>query len=173
MASTIDLKLQNRWTVWYHRMDEMSWEKESYIKIYEFDSVVDFYKFKNSIVNYLPSFFNGYYFFMKDDILPIWEDPNNKKGGSWNIKVQKQDLFTYLDEILLSLVSNEVLMHYNHTITGISIVPKRYNAIIKIWNNNNKICLANLIHKRLNFIPSNDISYRTHVDNTNYNFPKK
>jgi len=159
----LDIKLKNKWSIYYHRMDEMSWDRNSYIKIFEFDTIVNYFKFKNSMNN-LPSIYNGYYFFMKDNILPIWEDTNNTKGGSWNIKISKNDLQNVLNDILLHLLSNELLQHYNDTITGISVVPKKYNCIIKIWNNNNKICSNNLLNKRLNYLSLNDIVYKLHVD---------
>jgi putative methionine-R-sulfoxide reductase with GAF domain len=43
----IDLKLKNSWKVWYHKQDEASWEENSYLPIYEFSTLRDFYGFIN------------------------------------------------------------------------------------------------------------------------------
>ena len=55
----IDLKLKNSWKVWYHKQDETSWEENSYLPIYEFSTLRDFFGFMNSFI-YLPQFLNGF-----------------------------------------------------------------------------------------------------------------
>ena len=50
MSSTIypDCRLPNKWTVWYHKQDEIDWSISSYIKLFEFDTIVEYVRFKNS-----------------------------------------------------------------------------------------------------------------------------
>jgi hypothetical protein len=163
----IDLKLKNSWKVWYHKQDEASWEENSYLPIYEFSTLRDFYGFMNSFI-YLPQFLNGFYFIMRDDIKPVWEDERNKSGGCFSIKVAKENTDNYFWDIFTHMVSNELFTLYNDTITGISVVPKKYNAIIKIWNNNSNICSSHLLNKRLSYIVSTDITYRAHLKNINF-----
>ena len=74
----IDIKLINRWVVWYHKQDEPSWDRSTYMKIFAFDSILEYISFFNSF-SYLPQFLNGYFFFMKEGVMRIWEDDNNKK----------------------------------------------------------------------------------------------
>lgn len=164
---SIQLKLKNRWKVWYHKQDESSWEDSSYILIYEFSTLRDFFGFMNSFI-YLPQFLNGFYFIMRDDIKPVWEDEYNKNGGCFSIKVAKENTDSYFWDIFTHIVSNELFTLYNDTITGISIVPKKYNAIIKIWNNNSNICSNHLLNKRLSYINATDITYRAHLKNINF-----
>jgi hypothetical protein len=164
---SITLRLKDSWTVWYHKQDDDNWDISSYIKIFEFSDLVSFFKFKNSFI-YLPKFLNGFYFIMKSNIMPIWEDSNNHSGGCFSIRVSK-DIVDYLFwDIFTHMICGSLLNNNNETINGISVVPKKYNAIIKIWNNNNKINSTYLFQKNYREISTNDISYRSHSENVDY-----
>jgi translation initiation factor 4E len=164
---SIDFRLKNSWKIWYHKQDEQVWDESSYLPIYEFSTIREFYAVMNSFV-YLPKFINGYYFIMRDGIKPIWEDDRNKNGGCFSIKVAKENTENIFWDMFIHMLAGELFTHYNETITGISVVPKKYNAVIKIWNNNSNICSSHLLNKRLSHIPSTDITYRSHLKNTNF-----
>jgi hypothetical protein len=164
----IDIKLKNFWTIWYHKQDESKWDKDSYIKLAEIRTVSDFVCFKNSFI-YLPQFLNGFYFFMKNGISPMWEDDQNRQGGCNNIKVSKElvdksvwDLFTY------AIMDKLVIDSESQTINGISIVAKKYNAIIKIWNNDKTRNSVKIINNDLIFFKDDEIYYRSHLDNEHF-----
>jgi hypothetical protein len=164
----IDIKLKNFWTIWYHKQDESKWDKDSYIKLAEIRTVSDFVCFKNSFI-YLPQFLNGFYFFMKNGISPMWEDDQNRQGGCINIKVSKElvdksvwDLFTY------AIMDKLVIDSESQTINGISIVAKKYNAIIKIWNNDKTRNSVKIINNDLIFFKDDEIYYRSHLDNEHF-----
>jgi len=163
----IDLKLPDSWTVWYHKQDESNWDKDSYILVAHIQTILDFVKFKNSFM-YLPQFLNGYYFFMKNDISPMWEDSKNCEGGCINIKVAKDIIDKSVWDILSFAVIDELILSNKETINGISVVPKRYNAIIKIWNNDKNLRNCKVINSSINFYKDDEIYYRSHLENEHF-----
>ena len=80
---------------------------------------------------------NSMLFLMRENINPIWEDENNKKGGCFSYKVNNKlvnDLWKKMAYLLMgeSLASLEV----SKDINGITISPKKNFCIIKIWLSN-------------------------------------
>ena len=128
------MKLENTWVLWYH--DGVSdWSLESYRYICEFNTVEDFWRLYNNI----PSFSNSSVFLMKKGHPPIWESPENIKGGSWLFKFPKKVADKEWLKMSLYLVG-ETLCEDTSNIIGLSISPKNYNVTIRIWNKNNEEC---------------------------------
>ena len=167
MSSTIypDCRLPNKWTVWYHKQDEIDWSISSYIKLFEFDTIVEYVRIKNSF-KYLPQYLNGFYFFMVDDIPPQWEDPANLNGGCYYIPLPKDLTESNVWILLERGFLGELLL--DQKLYGISIVPKKYNSLIKIWNDDKSKGIVGLLRHNLNGIKTEDIYYRAHVENNNY-----
>jgi len=167
----LDCAIPNKWTVWYHKQDDADWSLESYIKLYEFSSLLEYVRFRNSFV-YLPQFLNGYYFFMVDDIPPQWEDKLNSNGGCFYLPLPKDvtelNVWLLLDKAIIGdLLENDKTY-------GISIVPKKYNSIIKIWNGDKSKNNVDIIKYKLSSsIKIEDIYYRAHVNSNNYGKPIK
>ena len=163
----IDLKLPYIWSVWYHKQDEQNWDKDSYIHVADIETIVDFVRFKNSFM-YLPQFLNGYYFFMKNGISPMWEDDKNRDGGCINIKVAKDLVDKSVWDILSYAIIDQLVIADKDSINGISVVPKKYNAIVKIWNNDKTLRNVRVINSAINFYKDDEIYYRSHLDNDHF-----
>ena len=163
----LDIALPNKWTVWYHKQDEPSWELNSFIHIYDFATIREYTMFVNSSMH-LPQFLNGYYFFMRDGITPIWEDELNRNGGCYNIKVQKDIIDKVVWDIVNLSVLSSLMTNTSDIINGISIVSKKYNALIKVWNKDKKMSDIQGFNKVLSYLLPDDISYRSHTANVNF-----
>ena len=74
-----DYKLKNRWTFWYHSINDNNWKINSYHKLYSIENIYDYKIIEDSFKN--NHYYNGMYFIMRNDIKPIWEDPMNRMGG--------------------------------------------------------------------------------------------
>ena len=72
------------------------------------------------------------FFLMKNDIMPIWEADENKKGGNWSIKIVKNIENIWLN-LSIDLVSGN--LDNSDVVNGISICYKNNYYIIKIWIN--------------------------------------
>ena len=129
-------KLKNKWSLYAHLPQDTDWSHNSYKLIYTFENIEEII----SIINYLPETLikNCMLFIMKDNILPMWEDPKNINGGCFSYKVINKyvcDVWRDLTYLLVgdSLSSNS---NFNKNITGITISPKKNFCIIKIWMTN-------------------------------------
>lgn len=163
----IDYNLVNPIVVWYHKQDEPSWDADSYIQVYRIESLMDYIRFRNSFSD-LPQFLNGYYFFMKEGVLPTWEDPQNINGGCGNIKVAKDQIEKYLWNMVKLLMLDSVYNVDNDIVTGISVVPKKYNAVVKIWNGDNQHTERSVLNPNILVQKDEDYFYRSHTDNNTF-----
>jgi hypothetical protein len=163
----LDIPLPNKWTIWYHKQDEPSWETSSYIRIYDFNTIRGYVMFVNSF-HHLPQFLNGYYFFMRDGIIPIWEDVSNRNGGCYNIKVQKDIIDKVMWDFMNLVILKNLMNKETDVINGISIVSKKYNALIKVWNSDKKMADSTSFNKVLAYLSPDDVSYRSHTANLNF-----
>lgn len=124
-------KLENNWCLWYHSIKDNNWDKKSYQKLLIFRNLFDYKLITDSFEqNYYQ---NGMFFFMKDNIFPNWEDPNNRLGGCLSFKIPSIDMKDTWEFLLLSIINESFFSDDNNIINGISISPKKEFNIIKIW----------------------------------------
>jgi hypothetical protein len=124
-------KLENNWCLWYHSIKDNNWDKKSYQKLLIFRNLFDYKLITDSFEqNYYQ---NGMFFFMKNDIFPNWEDPNNRLGGCLSFKIPSKDIIETWEFLLLNIINESFFSDDNHIINGISISPKKEFNIIKIW----------------------------------------
>jgi translation initiation factor 4E len=117
-------------TLWFHNPNDVNWGLDSYHEILNFTTIEEFWKLHNCIPNTMVS--NGMFFLMKQDIEPIWEDPNNMNGGCISFKVDKDSSYKKWEKFIVHLISGSLPENIN----GISISPKKNFNIIKLWVNN-------------------------------------
>tara|TARA_B110001469_G_C9629315_1_gene314566 strand:+ start:1655 stop:2146 length:492 start_codon:yes stop_codon:yes gene_type:complete len=154
--------LNSKWTLWYHKSNDTQWNLESYNKLATISSIEDF-----SIVynNLKPIHIqNSMLFFMRENINPMWEAPENKLGGCFSFKIYRNDIFEAWNELSILLIGENILKNKNDfsCVNGISISPKKTFSIIKIWlkdNNNNDSSKFQEIRK-FSFL---DAIYKKHV----------
>ena len=91
---TLKTKLAREWSLWYHQ-DKDNWKVSGFKKFYDIASVEDFWQMYNNW-DKIGTINQKHYFLMQKGISPIWEDPENQKGGCWSFKVpenQAQELW--------------------------------------------------------------------------------
>ena len=118
--------LHRNWTFWFHKIDNITWEMDSYRQVYTFNNILDFWKLFNNI----NSFHLGMSFIMKKGILPIYEDKENIDGGVWSFRILRKDISQVWLDLNLALIG-ETLSDNMEIINGVSINPK--NCVVKIW----------------------------------------
>jgi hypothetical protein len=74
-------------------------------------------------------------FFMRQGISPIWEDPQNVKGGCYSYKVSNKHVPEAWREACYLVAGESVSADktFVSKITGLSISPKKGFCILKIW----------------------------------------
>lgn len=158
MEDKIFQKMNQKFTLWYHDVNNDDWTLNSYTRLMDLEDYDDLLLClkKISDIN------SGMFFLMKDKITPLWENSYNKKGGFWAFKVNKNDAYNTWCELLLTFCF-DTLSKDDTQITGISISPKINNCIFKIWNNDKYNKDLNFLRDDLQYLELKEGLYRPHV----------
>jgi hypothetical protein len=86
----------------------------------------------------LARFKNGLPFFMRGDTLPLWENYQNIKGGSYSLCVGATDSIDIFHRYTLGCMLGSAT-EKEDSIQGITISPKKGFHVIKLWNDVNHL----------------------------------
>jgi len=155
-------KIESKWFMWFHSINETRWTKETYKKIINITNLLDYHFLKKNIEQ--QHLQNGMFFIMRDDIFPTWEDPENRLGGCISFKINSKDILESWNKLFLHLISENIIHDETlfEEINGISIAPKKEFNIIKIWLRNDKINYKNLIKNIEPYFKLEESLYRKH-----------
>lgn len=120
--------LNDTWVLWYHDTKESDWTINGYEKLFEFDTVEDFWILYNSLVDIT----SNMYYLMRKGYPPIWDDPKNKEGSGWTFKVDKRNLTKFWEDMSCFCVG-ETICSQSENIIGLSISPKIRFATVRVW----------------------------------------
>ena len=123
--------LSSEWNIWYHSINDTSWDKNSYQKLITIRNLFDCNLLRDTFQQ--NHYQNGMYFCMKGDIAPLWEDPNNRDGGCLSFKIHADNVINDWNTILFHCITEGTLKDKNEAINGVSISPKKEFNIIKLW----------------------------------------
>lgn len=125
--------LSNNWTLWAHLPHNTDWTLKSYIPISTFTNVEEAIGVTETLPPVLVE--NCMLFMMKEGVKPIWEDPNNRNGGSFSYKVLNKNVYKVWKDLTYVVVGSSISKQQNfvNCVTGITISPKKSFCIIKIW----------------------------------------
>ena len=153
-------KLNNKWTLWYHSINNKSWTNDSYIKVIELRTLLDYKLLENIFrINHLQ---NGMFFIMKNEIFPTWEDPSNRLGGCVSFKYNNNILKEFLKILLLCITENLSPKENINEINGLSISPKKEFNIVKIWTKNYDKNYNEIVKEYEPFIKLDKCIYKKH-----------
>ena len=129
-------KLNNKWNLWAHLPQDSDWSAASYKKVYQFNSIEETIAITKSLPEGLVK--NCMFFIMKDNITPMWEDPQNRNGGCFSYKVSNKNVYEVWRDLTYVLVGETISTNavFVNCVTGITISPKKNFCIIKIWMTN-------------------------------------
>ena len=134
--------LNSSWTVWIHKVDCKVWTEQDFKDIYVINSIGSFWRFFNNF--HLLDKTTNQFFIMRNQIKPIWEDNDNRRGGTCSIKLDcyskygKMDVGSEVMTCICLLMMNETLIPSTNEINGISYAIKNRSVYIKIWCKNGK-----------------------------------
>ena len=125
--------LSNNWTLWAHLPHNTDWTLKSYIPISTFKNVEETIGVTETLPPVLVE--NCMLFIMREGVKPIWEDPNNRNGGSFSYKVSNKNVYKVWKDLTYVLVGGTISKQskFVNCVTGITISPKKSFCIIKIW----------------------------------------
>ena len=116
---------------------DSNWNKNSYEKLITLRTSSDFWTVFDIIQ---PKLSRGMFFFMKNEIFPKWDDSsNNDEYVFISIKIIKENVGVFMEDLLLKLVAECLSEIENDNINGLSISPKKNFCICKIWIKSSKV----------------------------------
>ena len=85
------IKLEQKYTLWFHNPNDINWKIDSYHKILTFSTAEEYW----SMIKFLPQKIieKGMLFLMIDGIEPTWEDKHNMSGGCISFKINNNEIF--------------------------------------------------------------------------------
>ena len=160
-----DTFLEESWNLYFHNPDDNDWAESSYNMIGTIITVEDWCK---ANLAFSDMWQKGMFFVMKQDIMPLWEDPMNKNGGCFSFKVNKNEASLYWFNMVCTTLSNNLGKDdkINNNLTGISITPKRNYCILRIWLSTPEFNTLNSYN--LTIPQYTQIMYKNHIDNNSF-----
>lgn len=123
------------WTLYFHQADSEKWSLDCFVKVHTCVTWNDVLMVLEEVGQM--RFKNGQPFFMRGDILPLWENHQNIRGGSYSVKVPSDSVKDVFTTQLIQAMLGSAFKDTENVCMGISASPKKgtFN-ILKIWNLN-------------------------------------
>jgi hypothetical protein len=159
--TTATTNLPYTWVLWYHDPNNNDYSLQSYIKIGTVKNIDEFW----TLIEAIPqdAWESGMFFFMRDGYRPLWDAPENSKGGAWSKKVDAADTYNVFIDCMVHCAANLFLTKYSEAIVGVTVSPKGQFHIIKIWNTTTAVCDRKLFNSSLLMKNSDDIAFKAHM----------
>lgn len=101
------LPLQYHWTVWYDRYSESTdYDNRLYVLHEDVADIATFYRVYNNYPWDKIRLRDSVHIFRKG-VRPVWEDPENLRGGCWKFRVPKSKAQEFFHEIVILCMANE------------------------------------------------------------------
>ena len=78
------MDLNDIWSIYFHDPNDKDWTMKSYHHLSMLSTVDDFWVVHKAMQDKVA---DGMFFIMREYIFPCWDDPENKEGGCFSIKV--------------------------------------------------------------------------------------
>ena len=169
--------------MYFHEPDDTNWNYNSYVRIGDMSTVEDFWDFNAAIAKYLS---RGMFFVMREHVYPCWDDKHNIDGGCLSMKVLKEDMPAFWEHLMVRMLGEAlfapppkgggggrggrgpaVAEDAWSIVNGISVSPKRYFCIVKLW-----LRTEDFTHKRFFALPAHyngEVLYKNNTDNIKNN----
>lgn len=155
-----DSTLASSWVLWYHDPNNNDYSLESYIKLLEFTTATEFWSVVEAISS--EAWNSGMFFLMKQGIRPLWDAPENDKGGAWSKKVDAHDTHAVFVDCMVHVMAEKLLKSSNDCVAGVTVSPKGHFHIIKVWNTTSTVSDRKLFSPTLKMRLGDDIAYKAH-----------
>lgn len=159
-----DVFLNDVWSIYFHDPNNSNWTHSSYVHLGDISSVDDFWGHHMSLKD---NIHKGMFFLMREHVFPAWDDPSNLKGGCLSIKVLKDEMSKFWEDLCMKLLGETLLnpdkIHEWSSVNGISTSPKKHFCIVKVWLQNDEISNKRFFNFMTNYY--GDILYKNNIDN--------
>lgn len=153
--------LNDSWCLYFHDPYDTIWDNTSYKLLTTISSIEEYVR---SFIAFKPLFSKGMFFLMRTDIMPRWEDESNAKGGCFSFKIMNNDIDSKWFSVCSNILGENIGINDDvcSNINGVSISPKKFFYIIRIWIKNKKY--AKKEYYNLDIPRYSTIMYKNHIE---------
>lgn len=160
-----DIFLNDVWSLYFHDPNDANWTHSSYVHLGDVSTVDDFWNHHHCYKQHANK---AMFFMMREHVFPSWDDPCNLRGGCLSIKVLKDEMPKFWEDLCIKLLGEDLLVDehkdkWDH-INGISTSPKKHFCIVKIWLQSTEELAHKKYYKFLNNYYG-DIIFKSNLDN--------
>ncbi|KAI8607683.1 translation initiation factor eIF 4e-like domain-containing protein, partial [Chytriomyces sp. MP71] len=134
---TLKHKLNRQWTLWFDsqqkRANQHNWH-DSLKNLITFESVEDFWGVYNNVIKASALSAGSNFHLFQAGIQPMWEDPQNEKGGKWVAQVTKPRA-PELDNLWLNTMLSVIGESFADAseILGAVVSVRRHGNRLSLW----------------------------------------
>lgn len=148
------------WTAYFHDPADPDWTTGSYVRLCNVSSTEDYASLRYALKDKVAK---GMFFLMREEVFPCWDDAHNIDGGCLSMKLPKTEAPLFWDalcqRVLGGCLTSASASRFHFTtkcddkgekeykqdgeegddenecdiINGVSISPKTYFSIVKVW----------------------------------------
>ncbi|KAI9350165.1 putative eukaryotic initiation factor 4E [Obelidium mucronatum] len=170
---TVKHKLNRKWTLWFDsqqkRATQTNWH-DSLKNLITFETVEDFWGVYNNIIKASALSAGSNFHLFQAGVQPMWEDPQNERGGKWVGQVTKARL-PELDTLWLHTMLSVIGENFEDAdeILGAVVSVRRHGNRIALWTksyNDGEKCIrvGTAWKKALNYTAEEVLGFQAHTD---------
>jgi hypothetical protein len=162
MALNLDAPLPSGgWTLYFHPAKENRWHIDTFKVVSKFATFRDIANMFAAMT--ATDWTRGKFFFTPDGIPPLMENAKNIRGGSYSLRVDRQNAGDIMMAYMIAAVLGKSTNDPANLVSCVRITPRRDFNILQVWNrdcqkHNDPKGLA-LIDSR---IPQDEVKYAPH-----------
>ncbi|KAJ3071160.1 hypothetical protein HDU98_005736 [Podochytrium sp. JEL0797] len=175
---TVKHKLNRQWTLWFDsqqkRATQSNWH-DSLKNLITFDTVEDFWGVYNNVIKASSLSAGSNFHLFQAGIQPMWEDPQNEKGGKWVAQVAKSKN-AEMDNLWLQTVLSVIGECFEDAdeVLGCVVSVRRNGNRLAVWtksfNDGDKcVRVGNEWKAALGYAPEDQIGFQAHSDAITHN----
>ncbi|KAH7975844.1 hypothetical protein HPB52_006189 [Rhipicephalus sanguineus] len=105
-------------------------------KIYTVNTVQGFWAVLHHIPDVCELGLRHTYHLMRGQRRPLWEDPENQRGGTWRIRCHKKHTPAVWKELILAAIGEQFAedVRPGDDICGVSVCVREKDDIVQLWN---------------------------------------
>ncbi|XP_037582539.1 eukaryotic translation initiation factor 4E type 3 [Dermacentor silvarum] len=132
--------LQTEWTFWLDKIEGRGISAAEYTaslkKIYTVNTVQGFWAVLHHIPDVCELGMRHTYHLMRGQRRPLWEDPENQRGGTWRIRCHKKHTPVVWKELILAAIGEQFAedVRPGDDICGVSVCVREKDDIVQLWN---------------------------------------
>jgi hypothetical protein len=126
-----DVWLDDIWSLYHHGSSDTNWTYDSYHRVACISTAFQYWMCHRILIE--PCLTTGMFFLFREHVFPCWDDPHNIGGGCVSVKVPIEHAATYWADLVSCVLSEELSVPPDCTVTGVSCSPRNYFCIFKAW----------------------------------------